>query len=95
MLVGDYCPRALDPITEVIEAEKTARLQKPKEVVKKQEQEQEKIQPQKPETTVETKLPCDVFGTVDRCDGIVCEHDGNCFSGCCALFVGDSQEGDN
>ena len=34
-------------------------------------------------------MPCNVFGTVDRCDGMACEHDGNCFSGCCSIFVGD------
>ena len=33
------------------------------------------------------ELPCNVFGTVDRCDGMGCEHDGNCFSGCCSIFV--------
>ena len=38
------------------------------------------------------ELPCNVFGTVDRCDGMGCEHDGNCFSGCCSLLVtGDSK----
>ena len=36
---------------------------------------------------VATELPCNVFGTVDRCDGMSCEHDGHCFSGCCSLFV--------
>ena len=37
-------------------------------------------------------LPCNVFGTVDRCDGMACEHDGNCFSGCCSLFVSADQK---
>ena len=39
-----------------------------------------------------TELPCNVFGTVDRCDGMDCEHDGNCFSGCCSLFVSGEQK---
>ena len=39
-----------------------------------------------------TELPCNVFGTVDRCDGMACEHDGNCFSGCCSLFVSGDQK---
>ena len=38
-----------------------------------------------------TELPCNVFGTVDRCDGMSCEHDGHCFSGCCSLFVSGDQ----
>jgi len=29
---------------------------------------------------------------VDRCDGMLCEHDGNCFSGCCALFVANESK---
>ena len=37
-------------------------------------------------------MPCNVFGTVDRCDGMACEHDGNCFSGCCSLFVSGEQK---
>lgn len=39
-----------------------------------------------------TELPCNVFGTVDRCDGMSCEHDGHCFSGCCSLFVSGDQK---
>ena len=38
-------------------------------------------------TSEPAELPCNVFGTVDRCDGMACEHDGNCYSGCCSLFV--------
>lgn len=37
-------------------------------------------------------MPCNVFGTVDRCDGMACEHDGNCYSGCCSLFVSGDQK---
>ena len=37
-------------------------------------------------------MPCNVFGTIDRCDGMACEHDGNCYSGCCALFVSGDQK---
>ena len=25
---------------------------------------------------------------------MACEHDGNCFSGCCSIFVGDSESGE-
>jgi|Transcript_13457 hypothetical protein len=82
MLVGDYCPRALDPILEVRDA------------LKKKEQEMKKaakptpaptpaIPPAPPaapkkkeEPVVEpektTELPCNTFGTVDRCDGMGC-----------------------
>ena len=95
MLVGDYCPRGLDPIYEMIEAQlelevamealgeevtKPAPLSSSRGYEKWQTEEQE------------TELPCNVFGTVDRCDGMACEHDGNCFSGCCSVFVqGEAQ----
>ena len=90
MLVGDYCPRGLDPIYEMIEAQlelevamealgeevtKPAPLSSSRGYEKWQTEEQA------------TELPCNVFGTVDRCDGMACEHDGNCFSGCCSVFV--------
>lgn len=88
MLVGFYCPRALDPIFEIMGAEHEL-------VAEKQmlggyhhgsfdEHGSHSVEP--------AELPCNVFGTVDRCDGMACEHDGNCFSGCCSVFVqGESQ----
>lgn len=45
------------------------------------------VVPAKPHGESVAELPCNVFGTVDRCDGMGCEHDGNCFSGCCSMFV--------
>ncbi len=45
------------------------------------------VVPAKPHGEPVAELPCNVFGTVDRCDGMGCEHDGNCFSGCCSMFV--------
>ena len=70
-----------------------------KEEAEEPKEQQKKAAPSKPavaptpakpaadEPAEPTELPCNVFGTVDRCDGMICEHDGNCFSGCCALFV--------
>ena len=81
MLVGDYCPRALDPIHEMIEA------QHEMEVIREHPEMVKQSIAEHP-----ASLPCNVFGTVDRCDGMGCEHDGNCFSGCCSLLVtGDSK----
>ena len=81
VLVGDYCPRALDPISPMLAAEK--------ELATKAKQAKQSPAPpaQSPPPSATTELPCNVFGTVDRCDGMFCEHDGNCFSGCCSLFV--------
>lgn len=94
MLVGDYCPRALDPILEMLEAEadKDVDLQALgiiEEVARQEDQAsaQGRLVPAEP-----AELPCNVFGTVDRCDGMACEHDGNCFSGCCSLFVSGDQK---
>lgn len=93
MLVGDYCPRALDPIFDFIQAEK--QLAEKQQAEKQQKQDTQKALPSPsvpvaPQPT--TELPCNVFGTVDRCDGMVCEHDGNCFSGCCSMFVSSEQK---
>ena len=131
MLVGDYCPRALDPVfllkdvfleevDEILE-NKEAELeeeqyQEPKEkqgqesattsADEQPEPKQQPVQKKKPvastpkkatpaprvRSTEPTELPCNVFGTVDRCDGMACEHDGNCYSGCCSLFVSGEQK---
>jgi len=57
MLVGDFCPRALDPIYEMIEAERELEL----------------AAHSLGETHgPDSELPCDMFGTNDRCDGAVC-----------------------
>ena len=88
MLVGDYCPRALDPIFEMIEAEEELRMAaEALDVMTKADVEKTKQGIVPPHDKLVTELPCNVFGTVDRCDGMACEHDGNCFSGCCSLFV--------
>ena len=71
MLVGDFCPRALDPIYEMIEAERELELAAHSLGDAHGE--------------IHAELPCDMFGTNDRCDGAVCYHDGHCFSGCCSL----------
>jgi hypothetical protein len=94
MLVGDYCPRALDPIVEMIHAERD--LQVASEalgIMSKAAAEASKAHLE-PKIYDEgpAVLPCNVFGTVDRCDGMACEHDGNCFSGCCSLFVSADQK---
>ena len=89
MLVGDYCPRALDPIIQMIDTEHELEVAKQAlDVMTEASVRDTKagIVPAKPihgEPVAE--LPCNVFGTVDRCDGMGCEHDGNCFSGCCSL----------
>jgi len=87
MLVGDYCPRALDPIHEMLEAQKDLETAaQALDVITESAIES-------PSSAEEaTELPCNVFGTVDRCDGMACEHDGNCFSGCCSLFVSGDQK---
>ena len=87
MLVGDYCPRALDPIHEMIKAELDLEI-----AAKATEVEQSKALAKAEKTEPVAELPCNVFGTVDRCDGMACEHDGNCFSGCCSLFVSGDQK---
>ena len=56
----------------------------PEPVTDKDEQHLKAIEP--------AQLPCNVFGTIDRCDGMACEHDGHCYSGCCALFVSGAQK---
>ena len=94
MLVGDYCPRGLDPIHEMIEAQlelEVAMGALGEEIPKSA---QAPVYSRGGYSTEEpaTELPCNVFGTVDRCDGMACEHDGNCFSGCCSVFVqGEAQ----
>ena len=145
MLVGDYCPRALDPIfllkdkytdeldTSIEKLEKKIEADKSdkKKPAPKKAEAEEPVQELEPEqetgpepvkhsiekdlqieeydedfgepveVEVETprrrqqehsELPCNVFGTVDRCDGMGCEHDGNCFSGCCSLFVNGGEK---
>ena len=139
MLVGDYCPRALDPVfllkdafleevdeilgkaeKEIVEdlkkefgseepTEKNPKEGKEEKEVEESsssssdEDEKEVKEPEKPKvvpkkeaprlrSTEPTELPCNVFGTVDRCDGMACEHDGNCYSGCCSLFVSGEQK---
>ena len=91
MLVGDYCPRALDPIHEMLEAQHQLHASEKAlhhEVVEEALKEEVAVPAVVEEAHVEpAALPCNVFGTVDRCDGMACEHDGNCFSGCCSLFV--------
>ena len=97
LLVGDYCARALDPIFLVqqkVEEEELELIKALPEASKKAELPQftggdpeSLLKPVEP-----TELPCNVFGTVDRCDGMACEHDGNCYSGCCALFVSGDQK---
>jgi len=83
MLVGDYCPRALDPINEVLEAEKRI---KAKHMVEEKEKEREEAEAPSSEV-IHAKRSCNVFGSFDICDGMGCEDDGNCNSGCCAIFV--------
>lgn len=88
MLVGDYCARALDPIfllEHIIDEEIKEETKGLKEALERTDLRAEKEGMLKKAEPAE--LPCNVFGTVDRCDGMACEHDGNCFSGCCALFV--------
>ena len=91
MLVGDYCPRALDPIHEILVAEEELEIARQamstltKAAVEKDQEAAAGQVEVAPESA--TELPCNVFGTVDRCDGMSCEHDGHCFSGCCSLFV--------
>ena len=85
MLIGDYCPRALEPIYEMVEAVHDEAL----DTMTKYDE--ETVAHDIVEEPV-TELPCNVFGTVDRCDGMDCEHDGNCFSGCCSLFVSGEQK---
>ena len=100
MLVGDYCPRALDPIVEMrhavqkqVEIEETLHYSAP---VVSHEEYHEEVHEEVPAVVEHpaepASLPCNVFGTVDRCDGMGCEHDGNCFSGCCSLFVSGDQK---
>lgn len=97
MLVGDYCPRALDPIYAMLgsspdgKKKTTATETKEPKALKASEP----VVPKPVSKVVEptTELPCNVFGTVDRCDGMACEHDGNCFSGCCSIFVDDGTAG--
>lgn len=93
MLVGDYCPRALDPIYEVIDADREIEIAREGYKAYTKAAVSEKLLYNHGYTQEhETELPCNVFGTVDRCDGMACEHDGNCFSGCCSVFVqGESQ----
>lgn len=88
MLVGDYCPRALDPILNMIQAKRELEIEAAQALDHIEQAEAKKLEEDK-ETSDQptTELPCNVFGTVDRCDGMACEHDGNCFSGCCSLFV--------
>ena len=95
MLVGDYCPRALDPVFDIVDAEKELALAKQamdvltEAAIKDAKKRHVQARPVHEE---EAELPCNVFGTVDRCDGMACEHDGNCFSGCCSLFVSGDQK---
>ena len=92
MLVGDYCPRVLDPIREVLEAE----IEKEKMMPSKQKQPVDQKNPEAALVVESTKLPCNTFGTVDRCNGNVCEHDVNCSSGCCSIFVAkDEADGED
>ena len=90
MLIGDYCPRALEPIYEIIEAVRDLGVDE-EALESKIKYDEETVTPDIVEEPV-TELPCNVFGTVDRCDGMECEHDGNCFSGCCSLFVSGEQK---
>lgn len=95
MLVGDYCPRALDPIHEMLEAEmELAIAEQALDVMTEAAIKTGGLDHQPVAVPVgeATELPCNVFGTVDRCDGMACEHDGNCFSGCCSLFVSGDQK---
>ena len=102
MLVGDYCPRALDPIHDMREAltELAIAAQALDHAESEKEQElaliKEEIEAihhdRARHAEPSAELPCNVFGTVDRCDGMACEHDGNCFSGCCSLFVSGDQK---
>ena len=90
MLVGDYCPRALDPIHEMLAAEEELEIARQAlstmtEAALAKDGHEATRSVDVPEHA--TELPCNVFGTVDRCDGMSCEHDGHCFSGCCSLFV--------
>ena len=91
MLVGDYCPRALDPINQMIEAQRELEVAKQALDVMTEASVKETKAGHIPELphdqSAAAELPCNVFGTVDRCDGMGCEHDGNCFSGCCSIFV--------
>ena len=98
MLVGDYCPRALDPIHEMIDAERELEIAKEAlgALTRAATASGRSMVPDYYQQAGGyehlTELPCNVFGTVDRCDGMACEHDGNCFSGCCSVFVqGESQ----
>jgi len=50
------------------------------------------VEPPRRRQEEHSELPCNVFGTVDRCDGMGCEHDGNCFSGCCSLFINGGEK---
>ena len=93
MLVGDYCPRALDPIHEMLVKEHELEMQaEALDMMTEAAVDATKkgLEPAHADST--TELPCNVFGTVDRCDGMACEHDGNCFSGCCSLFVSGDQK---
>ena len=91
MLVGDYCPRALDPIHDMLVKEEELEIARQamstltEAAVAKDHEAAARHVEVPPESA--TELPCNVFGTVDRCDGMSCEHDGHCFSGCCSLFV--------
>ena len=88
MLIGYYCPRALDPIFEMIGSERELVAARGGTDFSADSSSADKQMP----SDTPTELPCNVFGTVDRCDGMACEHDGNCFSGCCSVFVqGESQ----
>jgi len=95
MLIGDYCPRALDPIYEMLDAEREMEMAREAlgamtKAALARHGDKEGVEGGGLVPT--TELPCNVFGTVDRCDGMACEHDGNCFSGCCSVFVQGEQQ---
>ena len=97
MLIGDYCPRALEPIYDMLEAigDLTTDTEALDDVMTKDvaaEQHYEGIAAHDIVREPVTELPCNVFGTVDRCDGQECEHDGNCFSGCCSVLASGEQK---
>ena len=98
MLVGDYCARALDPVFLVKQKEEEDELEQIKALpaAAKKAKLPQIVPEERPELQLKpaepTELPCNVFGTIDRCDGMACEHDGNCYSGCCALFVSGDQK---
>ena len=96
MLVGDYCPRALDPVLTMLDAQ-AEMYQAASALTEIESAVAQNVDPlyhpaHMSEYYHTTELPCNVFGTVDRCDGMACEHDGNCFNGCCSLFVSGDQK---